>query len=254
MRAGRLAALFVAGASALAVLGALQSPEAAAPRQSPLAAYPGFGHDAAADEGRYTSEESARENLIASCMRRHGFRYVPEPSVVADDSTTAADAFAAGPNERYTASLTRRQWRRYSLALAGVPDANDPGAGPSGGCILDAHDAIPGVFAALNALREPYEDMQDRITADRRVVAATGRWGRCMRSQGHSYASPEQLAAAPDMAPATPAAQYEAAVRAGVRCEQQARLPAAIAQATVDHETEFVEQYRDVLERYRTSP
>jgi hypothetical protein len=252
MRVVRIALLFAVGAAALAAAGALQSQSAAPPRQSPLAAYPGFGHDPEADERSYASEELQRENLIAACMQGKGFRYTPEPSV--DGDSAGAEAFAAGPNERYTASFSARRWRRYSLALAGVPDANDQSAVPNGGCIVEAHDRVPGVFAAYNALREPYEEMRERIAADRRVVAANRRWGACMRARGHAYATPQALVAAPDAVPAPPAAQYAAAVRAAALCERQARLPAALTAATIDHETAFVAQYRDVLERYRTTP
>jgi hypothetical protein len=249
--------LLVAATAALAI-GTLQRPGAAPPRQSPLAAYPGFGHNPQADENRCENEERERENRIASCMQSKGFRYVPETSVTVDDSLTAEQAYAAAdPNGPYIASLSRSEWRRYSLALAGVPDADDQSAAPAGGCIEEAYDAVPGVFAAYNALREPFERMQRRIATDRRVVAAERRWSLCMQSLGYSYRNPRELAAAPDGpdgASASAVALFEAATRADPGCRTQAGLNSALARARIGYETAFVRRYRTILDRFRSGP
>jgi hypothetical protein len=82
-------------ATAAAGLGAGARP--AEPR-SPLAAYPGFGHDPEADEERFTTEEQRREELVAACMAARGFLYLPSPSVViTGEETEPPDT--SGPND-----------------------------------------------------------------------------------------------------------------------------------------------------------
>jgi hypothetical protein len=229
---------------------------------SPLAKYPGFGHHADADEARFSREEEARERLIAACMRKKGFPYSPSPAVVADDSLTADQAWELvenDPNNRFASSLSRLERVRYHLALAGMPDANNPGSRPVGGCIAAAHQAIPGVYAAFNALREPFEQMQARIASDARVVMAEARWATCMRELGHDFSTPTELKASLDAALTKPRSaaeldalerDYEKALAAGSQCDATTGLGRTVAAATFDHEAAFVNEYRSVLERY----
>jgi hypothetical protein len=276
-RVRRVAAWLVAATVAALALSAIQSPQASGPASSPLAAYPGFGHDPVADENRFNADEQTRESMLADCMQAKGFYYAPSPSIYADGSMTreqAAALAANDPNNRYTDSLTPSQWEQYSLALAGVPDANDAGGGETGGCLKQVYDAVPGVFAAYNALREPYEQMQESIASDPRVVAADQQWSSCMSSSGYAYDSPSEMTATPDEAatesPTTTSsetqpgttgdsaaasdaavADYEAAGDVSNGCTTQSGLDAAIAEATNDKETAFVNQYKDVLEYYK---
>ena len=221
--------------------------QASARSESPLAAYPGFGHHPRADELRYKGEERRREELIASCMRKHGFVYSPSPSLEPESSSVMPDR--AGPNEHYVGSLTPSRQRAYWLALEGTADPSDESGLSKSGCLQDAHAAIPGVYAAANALREPYEDLQDAIASDQRIDDAERRWSSCMRSAGYSYATPRDLVAAGDTA--SPPATHDAALEAGEACRRDVDLAATYADVTVEHETRFVERYRDVLEKYR---
>ena len=95
-----------------------------------------------------------------------------------------------------------------------------------------------------------------------------------MANSGYSYESPTQMTASPDVAatssPMTAdsapepgatdgaaassdaaVADYEAAQDVSNGCTTQSGLDAAIAQATIDAETAFVDQYRDVLDYYK---
>lgn len=257
----RLAALVLLASIAGLAWAAPDRPAEAA-GDSPLAEYPGFGHHADADEARFSREEQARERLIAACMRKKGFPYSPSPAVVADDSLTAEQAWELvqnDPNNKYASSLSKRERVRYHLALAGMPDANNPGSRPVGGCIAAAHRAIPGVYAAFNALRQPFERMQEAIGSDARVKVAEGRWATCMRELGHDFSTPTELRASLDGALTTPRSAteldaleraYETALAAGSQCDVTTGLGRAVAVTRFDHETEFVQRYRAVLERY----
>jgi hypothetical protein len=99
--------------------------QASARSDSPLAAYPGFGHQRA-DELRFKAEERRREELIASCMRRHGFVYSPSPALEPESSSVMPDR--AGPNEHYVGSRTPSRQRAYWLALVGSADPSDESA------------------------------------------------------------------------------------------------------------------------------
>jgi hypothetical protein len=252
-------AVAIAGAFA-----ALRSDGAAGSAPSPLAAYPGFGHAPMRDEARFRQEEVSRENLVAACMKERGFDYVASPSVVVEADLTKAELWAlveADPNRQYAKSLPPDRLTAYNLALAGVPDADNPGLARIGGCIGAAHRAIPGVFAAYGALLEPFERLQEQIASDRRVVAGERRWAACMAAHGVAVRTPRDLRAsfderrelgrsAADLARLK--AEHARALAQGASCEESSELKAAVAVARFEHESEFVERYREVLERYRS--
>lgn len=242
----------------------LKSDSAVGSAPSPLAAYPGFGHDPDADEARYSQEDRSREGLIAACMEVKGFLYVASPAVVVEGRMTKAQLWAlveADPNRQYAKSLAPDKLTSYNLALARVPDANDPGLGPIGGCIGSAHRAIPGVYAAYGALLEPFEQLQAHIASDARVVAGEERWAACMSEHGFTFRTPRELRASLDehrnqARGATDLARLKAeharALTGGALCEKSTGLKEAIASARVEHESVFVERHQEVLERYRS--
>lgn len=254
-----VAALVIAGSFA-----ALRNERAAGSSPLPLAAYPGFGHAPVRDEARFRQEELSREDLVAACMKERGFHYVASPSVVVEGALTKAELWAlveADPNRQYAESLPADKLTSYNLALAGVPDADNPGLARIGGCIGAAHRAIPGVFAAYGALLEPFERMQEQIASDPRVVAGEKRWAACMGAHGIAVRTPRELRASFDerREPGRSAAdlaklkaEHARALAHGASCEQSTGLEAAVASARFDHEDAFVERYREVLERYRS--
>lgn len=249
---GRVAADSVPSAAAADTAAGL----APAHGESPLAAYPGFGHDHEADDARYRRQEIALHRYIAHCMQQAGFQYTPAPSVV------NAPAPRQGPNERYTASLSPERRTRYNLTLYGVPDPNDeenlwdPRSKTGGGCWGEGMRAIPSVFAAETELRAQFEAMQRSIARDLRVRAAERRWSECMRSRGFSYARPQSMPAQQDSAAIrrtlTPELErrYEQALAIAPECDKAVGLDSVKAAVRVDKEAEFVRAHTPVLDRH----
>lgn len=224
--------------------------------ESPLAAYPGFGHDHEADDAEYRRQELAMQRYIAGCMQQAGYEYTPPPSVV-NPPAPAQDV-----NERYVASLGPERRIRYNLTLYGVPDPNDeenlwdPRSDTGGGCFGEAMRAIGSVFAAQSALMTEVLAMRRSIARDPRVRAAEQRWSECMRGRGFSYERPQSI----------PAQQDSAAIRGALTSalarrhrEAQAMAPACIAivgldsiktAVRVEKEGAFVRAHRDVLDRH----
>jgi hypothetical protein len=263
----------VAGTVALA--GALTAQEMAKsgrtsvmPAQSPLAAYPGFGHDPDGDRRAFAAEEAKRQQAIGQCMRSAGFQYVSEVA----QSVSAADAARTerrsrtapvSPNERYRQSLGAEERTKYNMALYGVPDPNDPtnlwnpASGTGGGCWGEAMRGFAGVYAGANALRDQYWDMRQAIGKDRRVVAATAKWSSCMSGKGFNLASVQELTSAqanmgmirdkPTMSPD----QVAAATSASGACLSEAGFEEAVQTATLEAETAFVAKHKAVLEAKR---
>jgi hypothetical protein len=273
MLTARLPLIRVELAFALAIL-ALAMPARAqrqpAPVQSPLAEYPGFGHDHQADRDRFRRQEIAQQQAIARCMRRSGFEYTPMPAVVNPRIPRAAREAPSRrqhPNTRYVASLTPAERTRYNLALYGVPDPNDernlwdPRSPTGGGCFGEAMREIPSVYAAKSELTEPYRAMVGSVAQDTRVRAAEQRWAECMRTRGYQYASPLALYAEVDRAavhgppPGRSMAEVQQRnqeARAPAReCNSSAGLDSTIATVRVEKETEFVRDHRNVLDRHR---
>jgi hypothetical protein len=239
------------------------------PAKSPLAQYPGFGHDHQADRARFQRQELAREQTIARCMQRSGFEYTPVPAIVNPGIPRAREVLSTRqhPNARYVASLSPADRIRYNLALYGVPDPNDeqnlwdPGSPTGGGCLGEAMRQIPSVYAAKSALMESHRTMVRSVAQDARMRAAEQRWADCMRARGYQYASPLTLYAEVDRAavhgppPGRSMAEVQQRnheARAPAReCNSSAGLDSTIEAVRVEKETEFVRDHRDVLDRHR---
>lgn len=238
------------------------------PAQSPLAAFPGFGHSPDNDRRAFAAEEAKRQQLIGQCMRTAGFQYVSEVSqtVSAADAARTPRRGRAAPqssNERYRQTLSGEERTKYNMALYGVPDPNDPknlwnpASGTGGGCWGEAIRAFDGVYAASNALRDQYWDMRQAIGKDRRIVEATAKWSSCMSGKGFNLASLQELTSAqanmgmirdkPTMTPA----QVEAATAASNTCLGEAGYDDAVRTATLEAETGFVSKHKAVLEAKR---
>jgi hypothetical protein len=255
--------LILAGA-ALGLLGLQFSATAnvtPAPQQrlqnSPLAAYPGFGHNADADEARFDRETLAREHMTAKCMKQKGFPY----TVVAPvrDSAQAPD-----PNITYAESLSSQRRTEYYLALYGVENPNSPfaddlydrNAPGGGGCSGEAFATIPGVFKAAGILNEKYLELRASVKKEARVVAAEQKWSACMRGSGYLYGTTQDLLAELDTAVAEGRyteqleQQHQRAVEAGRACGTKVGLEDTIAQVRVEQETAFVAAHKDLLDQH----
>lgn len=242
-----------------------------APKTSPLAKYPGFGHNAEADEEQFEKEEAARETRIARCMEREGFTYRPMMSVNLERFETPREAMAAirdNPNDRYALLLSEDARLRYNRALYGVDDPNDidadnlrDAADPaSGGCAADALRAIPGVFAARSALAEEFVALRQAVLASARVKSAETQWAACMQKQGYTLESPRALRRQMDVELAQTVgnadnlkklgAEHRKAVQSSAICVQQSGLESVVADVQVEHEKAFVKKHRKFLESF----
>lgn len=257
---------------ALALVAAPALAQKKAPRTSPLAKYPGFGHNAEADEAQFDKEETAREEKIARCMEREGFTYWPMKSVALDDLASPREAMAAlrnNPNDRYVLLLSEDGRLRYNRALYGVDDPNaveaenlrDPSDPTASGCAAEALRAIPGVFAARSALAEEFVAMRQAVLSDQRVKGAEAQWAACMQKQGYSLSSPRALQRQMDADVARSfgvtenlkrlGAEHRKALESSTACIRQTGFEEIVAAVRVDHERAFVRKHRKFLEDFR---
>jgi hypothetical protein len=224
--------------------------------ESPLAAYPGFGHDPVAERAaRDQRQELAMQRYIARCMHKAGFDYIAVASTV--NAPSPPD-----PNKPYVASLSPDRLTRYYLTLYGVPDPYDeenlwdPRSDTGGGCWGEAIRAIRSVYAAKSELMTELEAMRRAIAQDPRVRAGEERWSECMRSRGYTYERPQSIPAREDSAAIrgaiTPELQrdYREAREAAPACVAVARLDSIKTAVRVEKEAEFVRIHKDVLDRH----
>ena len=231
--------------------------------QSPLSAYPGFGHNADADEIQYLLEEAERERLVEGCMRTAGFRYNAAPSVDANEplikpKNSSKSSSLIDQNERYAQTLSPENRQKYYLALYGVPDPNDPQklwnpeSDSGGGCSGAAIRAVPGVFAARGKLGEQFATMLAEIRKDARVVAVEAEWAGCMRGmkgKGFTVSNPGEvhrlrdLRAAGDKMPVLPGIEA-----ASASCMSTTNLPAVVEYVRIEHEAAFVQRNKATLD------
>jgi hypothetical protein len=238
----------------------------APPSTSPLAAYPGFGHNHNGDEAQYLREEVQRQQMIMRCMTTAGHSYVP---VVPGRGATQPSerrsrrAPPRDPNYTHAASLPAQDRERYYLALYGVPDPNaeggplwDPRSETGGGCWGEALRTIRGVYAAASELVEPYIEMRRSVMRDPRVAAVTPKWVDCIRARGFPFSSPQDAAGAADAAAITKPRDADAQLRAqqaagaGRTCATETGLAQAVSQARIEHEAEFVRVHKAQLDRH----
>lgn len=182
--------------------------------------------DVAAYSDIYYEEALLRERIVRRCMKDAGFRYVPNPPIDANsaEADLARAVRRAAANEAVIEALSDRAYRRYSMALSGVPDVNAPDIPPveqwadGGGCIGRAQSLLPGIFQV-----DP-EFISDAVAVYAAAATGGSSPSQCA-SESLGYASPRELDEATlsgDVAPAT----VDEALSG---CEQQT----STAQATV---------------------
>jgi hypothetical protein len=238
---------------------------------SPLAKYPGFGHNPEADEARFEQEETDRETRVVRCMERAGFTYWPLMSISLDEFESPGEAISAlrdNQNDRYVANLSAEDKPRYYRALYGVdnpyaPEAErlrNPADPTGGGCAAAALRAIPGVYAAKSALTVELHEMRQAALKDQRVQAVEAQWSACMKRHGYSLTSPRALRQQMDLDLAQHqgarvdlknlAIQHRAALEKSTECVQQTGFQAVVAAVRVDYETEFVKKHKAFLDTF----
>ncbi|MEM8531669.1 MAG: hypothetical protein AAGF95_12555 [Chloroflexota bacterium] len=233
---------------------------------SPLAVYPGFGHDLAADEARFDRESMARELLIEQCMAQKGHTYQVVPPIRASSAVSSGEIVTAmdDPNVQYADSLSTEQREDYYMALYGVADPNalsadelyDKNSPGGGGCQGEVFATIPGIYAIRGQLNEEYIELRRTITEDTQVQAAEEDWSSCMADLGYQYDTPRDLLAEMDEATLTGDVsetfeqQHREATEDGRSCGTETKLDATIAEVRAELETTFIEEHQVVLDQH----
>ena len=176
----------------------------------------GFGGDGAKEI------QSRVENQIRDCMTAQGFEYVPVDPFAQQQALTGkarisdedfTKQFGLGittlygkgnqqsdPNEKIRNGLAPADRAAYDRALGGdnpgvtFAEAVDSGDfSELGGCTKQASDAAFGGATVLSSLVEKLDGLDERITQDQRMVAATEKWSACMQEKGFRYEEPDDI-------------------------------------------------------------
>ncbi len=168
-------------------------------------------------------QQSRVEALIATCMRRNGFEYVPidpfaQQTTVSKVTRLSDEDFVrqfgygvstlwgrgsgreVDPNERIRAGLSGADRRAYDRALWGdhprttFADAVDSGdLTRLGGCTRSAAQAAFGDGQIIARIVARFDALDERIGSDPRMVRADERWTDCMASAGYRFESGDEI-------------------------------------------------------------
>ena len=111
---------------------------------------------------------------------------------------------ASDPNDDHVATLSEGEQDAWQFALRGQPPERneqgqliDPETGEvlaggrgqqaTGGCRLEAQEAIRGDLDSLDALADAFAELDDRIAADPRITELRREWSACMLDKGFDY-------------------------------------------------------------------
>jgi hypothetical protein len=169
------------------------------------------------------------EALVATCMKKQGFDYVPmDPSSVAvgqgkfvvtglnEDEfrkqygygiTTTYDVKGPNgtvgtlsPNAKIRDALSATDRKSYDKALHGgstdgtFADAVVQGDfGKLGGCNKSAAAEVFGGSDALNVVQSVIEEVDKRVTADPQMIKAEKAWTDCLQAAGFKYSTSDQV-------------------------------------------------------------
>lgn len=119
------------------------------------------------------------------------------------------DAFA-DPNDDLLSAMSEAERNAWTTALYGTQPEFDPETGQpidpetgeptddfsifldSGGCVNEASEAVFGSFEILFQLESEFDELDQRISADPRIVELTSKWSACMAEAGYFYSDPEE--------------------------------------------------------------
>jgi hypothetical protein len=250
--------------------------------------------------------QSRVEGLIRDCMKEQGFDYVPVDPLAQRAALTGKarmtdeeflDQFGYGistlfgrgspasdPNERIRRSLGPADRAAYDRALFGespgltFADAiDDDAAADLGGCTKEATGAVFGGTEVLASLQGRFDQLEERLGQDQRMVRAVEKWSACMKDQGYTYDEPEQIDAdlikrfkaivgsatpAGATAPADPKALYDKSAlaalkreevkiaRADLACEKKEITPVEL-EVRPQYEEAFRKQNKRLIARVR---
>jgi hypothetical protein len=162
------------------------------------------------------------EGVIQTCMKAQGFDYVPVDPLAQRAALTGkarmtdeefleqfgygiSTLFGRGeaqsdPNDRIRKSLSPADRAAYDRTLWGenpgltFAEAIDSDAATElGGCTKQATEAVFGGAAVLAKVQGRFDELEERITQDQRMVRAVEKWSRCMADEGYRYDEPEEI-------------------------------------------------------------
>ncbi|MFD9029735.1 hypothetical protein ACFVZW_01020 [Streptomyces sp. NPDC059567] len=160
------------------------------------------------DKGQQELIRDARESLVASCMKRHGFAYKPAPKLPQYGPKSLTDlrygihdaevAAQYGYKPAVDLAMVAEQERKAMQSTVLPPEqeavlTGQAGAGtaPSGGCLGEAHSRIIGPGEAESTLPQDLANQAYIKSKESPAVRkAFSGWSACMKSQGYQYAEP----------------------------------------------------------------
>jgi hypothetical protein len=257
-------------------------------------------------ESGVVERQTRAEGEIQNCMKAEGFDYVPvDPlaqraaltgkarmtdeefleqfgygiSTLFGRGTTEAD-----PNDRIRKALGPADRAAYDRTLWGenpgltFSEAIDSDAAAElGGCTKQATEAVFGGATVLARIQGKFDQLEQRVTQDQRMVRAVEKWSTCMTDEGYRYDEPEEIDS--DMikrfkaivgagvqpgatAPATRGATYDRAALAALQreevkvanadlaCEKRHITPVEL-EVRPQYEAEFRKQNHQLLDQVR---
>jgi hypothetical protein len=162
------------------------------------------------------------EGVIQNCMKAQGFDYVPVDPLAQRAALTGkarmtdeefleqfgygiSTLFGRGqaesdPNDRIRRTLSPADRAAYERTLWGqnpgltFSEAIDSDAATElGGCTKEATEAVFGGAAVLAKVQGRFDELEERITQDQRMVRAVEEWSKCMADEGYRYNEPEEI-------------------------------------------------------------
>jgi hypothetical protein len=162
------------------------------------------------------------EGVIQRCMKAQGFDYVPVDPLAQRAALTGkarltdeefleqfgygiSTLFGRGqaesdPNDRIRKTLGPADRAAYDRTLWGenpgltFAEAIDSDAATElGGCTKKATEAVFGGAAVLAKIQGKFDELEERITQDQRMVRAVEKWSKCMADDGYRYEEPEEI-------------------------------------------------------------
>jgi hypothetical protein len=162
------------------------------------------------------------EGVIQRCMKAQGFDYVPVDPLAQRAALTGkarmtdeefleqfgygiSTLFGRGqaesdPNDRIRKSLGAADRAAYDRTLWGenpgltFSEAIDSDAATElGGCTKQATEAVFGGATVLAQIQGKFDELEERITQDQRMVRAVEKWSTCMADEGYRYDEPEEI-------------------------------------------------------------
>jgi hypothetical protein len=173
-------------------------------------------------ESGVIERQSRVEGRIRDCMKAQGFDYVPLDPLAQRAALTGkarmtdeefleqfgygiSTLFGRGtqesdPNARLRRSLGAADRAAYDRSLWGdnpgltFAEAIDNDAATElGGCTKRATEAVFGGAATLSTLQGKFDELEERINQDQRMVRAVEQWSACMEEGGYRYDEPEEI-------------------------------------------------------------